>query len=245
MRQASWEEMWKGRETPEPEKKPAWGSRLGAFTWEEIVTLVIVMIAFVTVVQSIDNADWVAEMPSLYTIALLGLATGLGLSRLRINEAFLHVIALGVGTLGVILTATSTLNGTIPDRTRELIDRFELWATALTSGGISNDNLPFVVLVVSATYIMAYVSAWSLFRWYNAWIALVPAGLALLTNISYLPGQKSFSLLIYLFCAILLVSRIHVLRRAREWKRTGTVYPDLISLHVLNVTIWVAIAQKR
>ena len=241
MRQASWEEMWRGNEAPQPKEKRSWTSGIGVFSWEELVTLVIVMIAFVTVVQSIDNADWVAEMPSLYTIAFLGLAAGLGLSRLKVPEVFLHLTSLAIGAAGVLLTATSTLNGSLPDRTRELVDRFELWASALTSGGISNDNLPFVVLVVSATYLMAYVSAWSLFRWYNAWIALVPPGLALLTNISYLPGQTSFPLLVYLFCAILLVARIHVLRRAREWRRTGTAYPDLISLHVLNVTVWVAI----
>ena len=45
-----------------------------------------------------------------------------------------------------------------------------LGSTPSTSGGISNDNLPFVVLVVGVTYLTAYLAAWSLFRWYNAWI---------------------------------------------------------------------------
>ncbi len=35
------------------------------------------MIGFLTVVQSIDSADWVDEMPSLYPIAFLGLVLGL------------------------------------------------------------------------------------------------------------------------------------------------------------------------
>ena len=97
------------------------------------------------------------------------------------------------------------------------------------------------MLVVGATYLAAYLAAWSIFRWYNAWMALIPGGLALLTNISYLPGQNSFPLLIYLFCAILLVARVNLLRQAREWRAERTRYPDLISLHVLNVTVWVAL----
>ena len=39
------------------------------------------MIGFLTVVQSIDSADWVDEMPSLYSIAFLGLVVGLVLAR--------------------------------------------------------------------------------------------------------------------------------------------------------------------
>ena len=88
----------------------------------------------------------------------------------------------------------------------------------MVNGGISNDDLPFIVLVVAATYLAAYLAAWSIFRWYNAWLGLIPGGLALLTNISYLPGQHSMPLLIYLFCSILLVARVNLLRRAREWK---------------------------
>jgi transglutaminase-like putative cysteine protease len=133
------------------------------------------------------------------------------------------------------------LEGSTSERLSQLGDRLSLWGDAIISGGISNDNLPFVVLVVALTYLTAYLAAWSIFRWYNAWIALVPGGLALLTNISYLPGQRSLPLLIYLFCAILLVARVNLLRNARQWRRERTGYPDLISLHVLNVTVWMAL----
>ena len=241
MRQASWEEMFQAAQLPErPQPKP-WWSRLMIFSWEELITLLIVMIAFVTVVQSINNADWVAEMPSLYQIAFLGLGLGLVLSRFHVNELLLHLVALVIGIGGVILTSTSSLDGSVATRTEELVDRVRFWGEALFSGGISNDNLPFVLLVVGLTFLMAYLSAWSLFRWYNAWLALIPAGLALLTNISYLPGQRSFSLLIYLFCAILLVARTYVLRKEREWRKARTEYPEMISLHVLNVTVWISL----
>src|SRR5687767_7904238 len=119
MRQASWEDMFKAQvEAQRPPEPPSIWSRLAIFSWEELVTLVIVLISFLTVVQSIDSADWVAEMPSLYSIALLGLVTGLALSRLRFNEALIHLLAVGIGVLGTIMFSTAELEGSLADRTR-------------------------------------------------------------------------------------------------------------------------------
>jgi transglutaminase-like putative cysteine protease len=242
MRQATWEEFFKDAQPQEPEEeKTPWYRRFSLFSWEEAVTFVIVFILFMAVVQSIDSADWVDEMPSLYGIAFFGLLLGITLAKLPINELIAHFLALVIGTGAVAISSTGELEGSLASRMEQLVERMDLWATALFTGGISTDNLPFVVMIVALTYLTAYISAWSLFRWYNAWIGLIPAGLALLTNISYLPGQSSGALLVFLFGSILLVSRMHVLRRARVWRRTGVRYPDLISLHVLNVTVWIAI----
>ncbi len=243
MRQATWEDMFRRQEeaaAPLEEKRSVW-SRLMLLSWEEWVTLLVVFIVFMTVVQSIDSADWVEEMPSLYAIAFGGLGVGLLLAKTRLNEAVAHVVALVVGFFAVILASTTTFDGSLSSRASELEERMSRWVDAFVNGGISNDNLPFVVMVVALTYLTAYISIWALFRWYNAWVGLIPGGLALLTNLSYLPGQNSIPLLIYLFGAILLVSRMHVLRQARDWQRKRTPYPDLLSLQVLNVTIWVAV----
>src|SRR5215471_4255040 len=203
MRQASWEDMFRAAE-PAPPKAPPWWTRIAVFSWEEIVTLVIVMIGFLTVVQSINSANWVNDMPSLYPIAFLGLVLGLLMSRLKVNEVFVHLTALAIGVIGIFYTVTSNLEGSVQDRAQEVYERVHDWLDAAINGGISNDHLPFVIMVVAATYVTAYIAAWAIFKWYNAWVAIIPGGLALLTNISYLPGQKSFPLIVYLFCSILL-----------------------------------------
>ena len=239
MRQASWEEMFQPAEDAPKESRFAALSRI--VSWEDLVTLAIVLVAFLIVVGSINSANWVTIMPSLFPIAFVGLGVGLVMARIGINETWAHVLALAIGTVAVTLSATSRLDGSLIDRVEVVPDRMWLWGKAVYEGGISNDNLPFVVLVVGLTYFTAYVAAWSLFRWYNAWLALIPGGIALLTNISYLPGQNSTTLLVYLFCSILLIARINVLRRARAWRREKSGYPDFLSLHVLNVTVWVAL----
>jgi transglutaminase-like putative cysteine protease len=248
MRQAGWGEVFQprrpeGAAAGKPSRFAFLGrlSKIGTITWEDVVTLAIVMVGFLTVVRSIDSADWVDEMPSLYSIGFLGLVLGLVMAQSRIPTLVAHVIGLAVGFLGMLYVVGTEVEGTLPDRTWSIIDRLWVWGDAVVSGGISNDNIPFVVLVVAATYLAAYLAAWSIFRWQNAWLGLIPGGLALLTNISYLPGQKSLPLVIYLFCAILLVARVNLLRQVRNWKAQRTRYPDFISLSVLNITVWMAL----
>jgi transglutaminase-like putative cysteine protease len=245
MRQASWEELFKQGAEEEAPKPSPWlrlSGSLRLISFEELITLLIVLTGFYTVVRSIDNADWVSEMPSLYTIGFLGLGVGLVFSHVRhLPGLVAHTLALAIGVVATLLTVSTELEGSYFTRIGDILDRVYVWGDALINGGISNDDLPFVVLVVAATYLAAYIAAWSVFRWYNAWIALIPGGLALLTNISYLPGQKSLPLLIYLFCAILLLARMNLLRQEREWRATGIKFPEHINLHVLNVTVWMGI----
>src|SRR6266545_111677 len=154
MRQASWEDLFRAAEERAPAKPSVWSRIAGFFSWEDAVTLVIVMVGFLAVVQSINSADWVPEMPSLLPTAALGLV----MARTRVHEAIAHFVAIAIGVVSVGLSASSTLEGSIPDRMSELGDRMQLWIEAVFSGGISNDNLPFVVLVVGLTYLTAYLA---------------------------------------------------------------------------------------
>jgi transglutaminase-like putative cysteine protease len=242
MRQASWEEIFQQNREDVEIKTSRMGRLFAWVSWEEAITLVIVLVGFLTVVRSIDNADWVSEMPSLYPIGFFGLVLGIVLAHIRrVPSLTLHLMGLVAGIASVVIVVGLELQGAFYDRAWDIVERLYDWGDTIWTGGISNDDLPFVVLVVSATFLAAYLASWAVFRWYNAWLALIPGGLALLTNISYLPGQDSVPLFIYLFCAILLLARINLLRRKQAWEANGTRHPDFISLSVLNVTVWIGL----
>src|SRR5437870_5011511 len=136
MRQATWEDMWRGAEpSPAEENKRLWLHRLTLLSWEEWVTLVIVGIGFFSVVQSLDNANWVNEMPSLYLIGLAGIVTGIVLAKTPLPEFIAHFIALAVGVVGVTIASTAQLEGSLRSRVWELGDRLHIWADALYTGG--------------------------------------------------------------------------------------------------------------
>jgi transglutaminase-like putative cysteine protease len=212
------------------------------FSWEDWLTFAIVLVVFLSVVGSIDNAHWVDDMPSLYPIALLGLLLGFFLARTGWPEALTHPIAFLLGSAGALWQVLAVVSGEgFRDRAGEMVERMDAWWDALLTGGISSDNLPFIVMVMALTWLAAYVSSWSVFRWHNPWLGLVPGGLALLMNISYLPGQFSLSFVVFLLGAILLIMRMHFTERMREWRRTGTPYPQSLHFFSLHQALWAAL----
>ena len=238
MREANWDEIFqRRREEALPEE------RLSSFLpWEDWLTFAIVAIGFMSVVHSIDSAGWVDDMPSLYPIGFSGLVIGYALSRIGRSELLLHPLALLGGASLVFLQLLAILPGGSPAaRTDVLLDRMHRWWSAVTQGGISNDPLPFIVLILTMTWLGAYVSSWAIFRWRNAWLGLVPGGTALMWNISFIPGQFSYSFVVFLFAAVLLLMRVHIAAREREWEARGVVYPEFLSLSVLNATFWVTV----
>ena len=125
-------------------------------------------------------------------------------------------------------------------RWSELWARLKDWVEALIFGGVSSDPIPFVLLMVFVTWTVPYVSGWAVFRWRNPWLALVPAAVGILTNISYLPGQPSVAFILFLFAAILLFTRLQLLRTVRRWGGQAAL-PQLLSLDVLHAAAWVAV----
>lgn len=246
MRQASWNEMFAPRGEAEPlapevPQEPQGWRRF--FWWEELLTFALVSALYFTVVASIDGAGWVDDMPSLYPIALLGLVMGVLLARVRWPEGFLHLLALPVGAAAMLGQILAVVPGPNPvARFQTLTTRMGDWFEAAFTGGISNDSLPFIVSVVALTWLAAYFSSWAVFRWQNAWLALIPGGAALLANISALPGQFSFAFVFFLFAGAVLVTRLHLLRSASGWRERNTPYPPFLSLSVLHATFWLALA---
>ncbi|MCH8064448.1 MAG: transglutaminase domain-containing protein [Chloroflexi bacterium] len=246
MRQASWNEMFAPRResygiTPEVPQEPDGWRRL--LWWEDLLSLALLGIIYLSVIVSVDRANWVDEMPSLYLIALLGLVMGATFARLPWREPFVHLLALPIGAAAALGQILLTLPGATPwDRYWVLHERMGDWFHAAFTGGISNDELPVIVLVVPLSWLAAYLSSWAAFRWQNVWLALIPGGVVLLANISYLPGQFSFAFVVYLLGGALFITRLHLMSQSKSWRQSDTPYPPLLSLSVLHASFWLALA---
>ena len=153
-------------------------------------------------------------------------------------------LALGLAVSAAMVMHTMELGDPfasgIDARWSELWARLKDWVEALIFGGVSSDPLPFVLLMVFVTWTVPYLSGWAVFRWRNAWLALVPAAVGILTNISYLPGQPSIAFIFFLFAAILLFTRLQLLRTVTRWRGQAAL-PQLLSFEVLHAGAWVAV----
>ncbi len=229
---------------PRPEGVLGWlGAR--ATAWEDWLTYGITMLVFLAVAGSIQNADWVETMPSLALIGFLGVTTGLLLARARINQFLAHFIALVLGSAVVFWQSlTITEGSTFGGRVDDLYLRMEHFFDVAFNGLISDDNLPFVILVIGLTWLAAYFFSWSVFRWNNAWIGLIPAGIGLFANFFYFQEENfSFLFIVFAFSSLMLIMRVNLMRRLQQWKAEGIQYPEFISLSFLHLTSWAALAM--
>ncbi len=240
MRDANWDDIFQKRQedlTPRDERLS------DTLPWEDWLTFVLTALVSLSVVASIDGARWVTDMPALYPVCLSALLSAFVLSRVRRNALLLHPLSLFAGATFVYLQLLAILPGGTPvARTDNMLDRMHAWWYAVTRDGISSDSLPFIILVLVLVWLGTYFSSWAVFRWRNAWLALTPGGVALMWNISFIPGQFSYAFVVFVFSAVLLMMRLHLAQRERDWDERGVAYPEFITLSALNFTFWVTLA---
>ena len=216
--------------------------------WEGWLTFALLAASQLAFAISIERADWVNEMPSLTAAAALGLVAGSALARVRAPALPLVLASLALGLAAATGMVLHTMRLADPlasgaaARWSELWARMGDWASALVFGGVSADPLPFVLLMAFVAWALPCLSGWAVFRWRNPWLALAPAGVAILTNISYLPGQPSIEFILFLFAAILLFTRLQLLRTVLRWRGRRAALPPLLSFEVLHAGAWIAVA---
>ncbi|MCX7617346.1 transglutaminase domain-containing protein [Tepidiforma sp.] len=212
-------------------------------SWEDWLTFAVAVITFVAIGHSLEQANWVDGMPPFIPTVLAGLAIGMLTARTRLHALAIHPVGLLAGAVVVVLVAQTYADGpTLADRLADFRVRMVEWFHVVRAGDISNDNLPFVTLVQGTTWLAAYLAAWCLFRWHNAWLALLPGGFILLTNISFLDGQPTGDFVVFLFGAIVLISRVHLQKHLARWRAEGVDYPEFISVSLIQLTVAVAAA---
>lgn len=247
MSAVSWDAIYRGSE--HDPFKPR-GGVLGLIgNTERWLNLVLLFVALMAMTNSLERANWVDEMPSLTAASVFGLATGWVLSQIPVRSWLLQLVGITLGLAWVLAIVIANMEladpllGTgIGARWSEFWLRLGDWGSALLSGGVSSDPLPFVLMLVFATWAVAYLAAWAVVRWRNAWVALIPPGFVLLTNISYLPGQPSLQFVVFLFAAVLLVLQLHFARALSRWRDNRIAWPDLMSIEVAFAGVWIALA---
>jgi len=232
---------------PPPQRTEAAASSLWRFprwllarltAWEDWLTFLIAFLTFLGVTQSVQAAEWVEGMPSLALVAFLGLLGGLLLARSPLPQIACHPLALMAGATVVLWQVLALVPGdSWVARWETFYDRLSHWLEVIGSGGISNDTLPFILLVVALTWLFAYLFAWSVFRWHNPWLALLPGGAALFVNFTF-SDQSSLLTVLYIGGGLLLIMRLSLIRNVQEWQRQDVSYPEFLSLSSAHLSSW-------
>lgn len=214
---------------------------------EEGWITVALLAALVTVAAwGVGMASWTDGLWAVWPAALVGLFAGLLLAKSRFGglQATLFAIVYGAFIVGVLICLDGDLlRGDWHQRSVELVWRLNNFLYKLIYGGTNRDALPFPVVVGLIFWSISVLAAWSVFRRSQAWPAVIPGGLGLLVNVYYYlgPVQLDLYLATYVLLALLLVARMSLLAREREWQAARVAYSPEMRFDFLRAGLLAAL----
>ncbi|MBL8092581.1 MAG: hypothetical protein JNL73_00330 [Anaerolineales bacterium] len=176
--------------------------------------------------MSIQAAGWTFELWITPVAAVIGVLAGLALAKSRFHGALAAVFALIYGAFTVGQLIISTFGGPYQYRMLVLVIRLNNFIYYALNGGTSRDILPFTFFLGLIFWSLAVLGAWSIFRQRSAWLAILPAGAALLVNAYfYVAGSLDLHLAAYLVLSLLILARLALVGHERGWRERRLQVP--------------------
>ncbi|HEX9077450.1 MAG TPA: hypothetical protein VF932_16810, partial [Anaerolineae bacterium] len=206
-------------------------------------TLILLALIMLSVTGSIAAANWADGLSILSGAALGGLLLGLVLAKLPVRGRVAHPFMLVSGLPAVAFLAGILLPDvlTLREKMVVLTERFWLWMSQATFGGVSTDNLMFVVQVAYFAWIMGYLAGWFVYRRHSVWGAIIPTGIAITFNLFYAVPQSGVYFSFYILCALLLIIRTNLHKMERWWRAAAVGYSGDISFDFFSYGVMFSI----
>ena len=201
-------------------------------------TFVLLIAMLMVVGESVTSAEWVPT-PGMLLVLLSAAAVGLLLAKTGAHALVLHTIGLGLG-LAVVVWQTSSLIQSQPlgQRVPELWSRVREWYSAISSGGVSADLIPFTLALLAIGWTLAYLSSWFIFRRNNVWAAVVLCALAIVTNLGVLPDPSAFRIALFIFFTMLLVVRMRMIEDHGVWRKAKIEFNLTDGWRTMHAAAW-------
>ncbi|MEO8458369.1 MAG: hypothetical protein ABI559_11205, partial [Chloroflexota bacterium] len=147
-----------------PESLPfAYLKRLGGglFDWETVVTLGLLLVGVTAVSAALEDGGWRSNMPPLTTVSVVAVLAGTLLARSKLSALLAGPLSILTGAAVVgWQTLVMAGPGGLEQRATNVYDRFSSWFHVLSSNNITNDPLPFNVLILSLTWLGVMLFVW-------------------------------------------------------------------------------------
>jgi transglutaminase-like putative cysteine protease len=217
------------------------------------LTVGLLALLLFSVTLSVQQAQWSDGLSILTPITIIGLATGILLAKIHSVPRFLlDLVGLMMGVVVVLVSVAGVMQDprlvTVQDRVKDLVARTATWVDVAVRRDMSDDIVVFILSLAVVCWVLAYSSAYFVFKSRQLWWALVPNGVALLINLSYSYVDVRAYIVVFMFSALLLMIRFNLLMKEERWQRERVNYsPGLtwaflwagsaVSI-VLAVTMW-------
>ena len=206
--------------------------------------------AFVLLLLAVLFGAWCVEIthrvptPGLSSVALYGVIVGLIVAKVRLRLWGVAVTGILLGSVLSLCHLTVLAEGAgFISRFGEMGTRLFAWAQAFVGYGENTDLLPFSFFALFTSWLVGFVSSWSLFGKRNVWGALLPSGIAIVFSLTILTSREQLVLLhLYLLVVILLVAGLSAVEWRRDWNLRGVRHLRAESGLRLPGAFWFAMA---
>lgn len=198
----------------------------------------LVLLIVGAVIHSLANSNWAPGLDVLIPMSLLALLVGVIFARLRWLPGWLaHTLSALLAVVWMVQLLGDQMSDrlvTWRDQATELIIRSMIWGRVLAGGGRGEDILLFLAALCLLSWVLAYGTAWMVFRHGWAWRAVLANAVLFLVNYTYVLPKPTAAFFVLLGAALLLVVYQHVLQRQAYWDARQIDYPDLLPLRFVS-----------
>ena len=182
------------------------------------------LLAFMTIVWSIQGANWVHEGSRILPqVALVSFFVGFGLSKVRFVPSLLaHSFMLSVGMVFVGLLVSPLVKDDKGSSWTQLLGgtvlRVVRWCETAIAGNAHDDFVVYSVMMAFGLWVLGYTAAWLLFRTHKVWWSLILLGTVLMVDLANNPPNTFGSFTVFLIVGLLLVVRFNAFMDEQRWR---------------------------
>lgn len=183
---------------------------------------------------SVQLAEW-GDLPNIVPTALIAAVIAFFVTRVRFRNSILTKLSIPIKSAifliaGIVIVFwQSSLNaeGANPfARSYDAYDRLGLWIDIARNGGVSGDQIPFAMIMMTVTWVTSYIVTFLTFRFNSPWIPAAILGTALLTNLSHRIGLHEQTFYLFMLAAVALFSHLVAVSRIKQWRKSGLTFPS-------------------
>ncbi|MCL4370948.1 MAG: transglutaminaseTgpA domain-containing protein [Chloroflexi bacterium] len=189
------------------------------------LALLLLMVVVLGPAVSLADAAWVDGLWIAPWLAFFAILLGFVLAKLPVRGPVAHLFAAEVGLVGIgFYFAAMGPRGDWEERFGWLFGRISAWLQLVFGGGMGNDNMLFALLMSLVAWLLGYLCAWLAFRRHNVLLPIVACASALLLDLSYGAPNPETNLLVVLMASLLLLIRITLFQKERDWAQAEAEY---------------------
>ena len=205
--------------------------------WFSLFLLAAVVYSTIWCVQAVG---WVDHLNGISLTTAIGIIVGVvAAKQQRFSRWLIHPMAI---IFALLLTYWQTAGVFYQGSIAQLTHVIQTWYATVTRGGVGDEDAIFFLFISALSFLLAYLSAWLVYRTRNPWLMIVANAVVLLINLSATDNGYVFFLVVFLIASLLLVLRFNLYESVRRWQRQGLRYADDIGWDVMQAGALISIA---